>query len=1119
MADDLGYRELGCFGQQRIATPHIDALAAQGMRLTRHYSGAPVCAPSRCVLMTGKHPGHAAVRDNKEAQPEGQWPLPAGEVLWPALLQGAGYATGAFGKWGLGMFGTSGDPLRRGFDHFYGYNCQRHAHSYWPAYLWDDDQRVPLRNEPPVPGRGRLRDGQDAGDPKSYAQFFGSDYAPDRILAAAVAFVAAHRERPFCLYYPSVLPHLALQVPETEVAVYAGKFAETPYLGQNGYTPHRTPRAAYAAMVSRFDAEVGTLVAALEQAGIAGRTLVVVTSDNGATHSPVGGTDVDFFASCGELRGRKGSLYEGGVRVPTVVRWPGVVPAGSESEFLSGFEDWLPTLAALCGARVPEGCDGISLLPTLRGERQEPRRFLYREFAGYGGWQAVWMGDHKLVRRNLQEPSKALRELYDLRTDPGETRDLATEQAERLAAFEVVLAAEHQPSATFPLRAVDEVPPPREPIRVGRAGLEVEFTQSPAFAWTSLRHEGRELLRAVRPCAQLVLDGRAVALGGLLGQRNHAFLSAAERDQLRADPGALVCTGVTETPIAERMRWARTRPAAPDAVWPPLGTCLTATFAAPPTRPELQGLVVRWHCEVHDALPLLGVRLEIENRTGRSIELDRLTTVELACVEGESRVDPAHTAWRLPPLHVETDFAFGGMTAGDANHHVVHWVADPDYATQVHYERQTPCLLQVRPELGPAQTLAPGAVFRSWHSWLLCLDPRDRERQDLAVKQMYRVLAPWVTENPLMMHVRNSDPAAVRLAIEQCAEVGFEMAILTFGSGFDVEDRSEANLARWRELADHAHRRGVQLGGYSLLSSRRIEPDGDNCLDLATGKPGGQRFGYAPALASAWGQAYFAQLYRFFEQTGFDLLEHDGSYPGDFDAAARPPLQRGHADSQWVQYGVIRDYYRWCRERGIYLNVPDYYYLAGANKCGMGYRETNWSLPRAEQVLHTRQNLFDGTRQKTPSMGWMFVPLTEYQGGGAAATVEPLDAHREHYQRMLIANLAYGAQACYRGPRLYDTEATKQVVVDAVQWFKAHRVVLESDVVHTNSRRPDGRDLDWVFHAAPGQRECGMLVVWNPLEQERSATIALDLSFCGLAERVRVVAQGAAARNCELDRR
>lgn len=454
LADDLGYGELGCYGQARIRTPRLDRLAREGTRLLQHYAGAPVCAPSRAVLLTGKHPGHAAIRDNKEVQPEGQWPLPAGEPSLAKALHDVGYQNGAFGKWGLGPLGSSGAPAAVGFERFFGYLCQRHAHSYYPAFVYDDALRLPLANEPPVPGHGKLGPDAKADEPAAYAAFVGSDYAPARILEQALAFVRRHRERPFFLYFPSPLPHLALQVPDADVQAYASAFAETPYRGEHGYTPHRTPRAAYAAMITHLDRDVGALLDLLDELGLANDTIVVFTSDNGATHSPVGGTDVDFFASCGPFRGRKGSLHEGGVRVPALVRWPGHVPAGREATRLTGFEDWLPTLAELCGAAAPAG-DGVSFAATLRGQPQVERQFLYREFAGYGGWQAVWQDRWKLLRRQLQAPEKATTELYDLAADPGETEDLAAANPDVVRALLAIAAREHAPSATFPLSALD----------------------------------------------------------------------------------------------------------------------------------------------------------------------------------------------------------------------------------------------------------------------------------------------------------------------------------------------------------------------------------------------------------------------------------------------------------------------------------------------------------------------------------------------------------------------------------------------------------------------------------------------------------------------------------------
>ncbi len=454
MADDLGYRELGCFGQRKIRTPRLDRFAREGMRLTRHYSGSPVCAPSRCVLMTGKHPGHAAVRNNKEHKPEGQWALPKSETTLGEVLQAANYTTGGYGKWGLGPIGSTGDPLQRGFDHFFGYNCQRHAHSYYPSYLWDDATRITLQNDPPIPGHGRLKANEDPLASGSYARFIGTDYAPDRILAAAKGFLRDNRERPFFLYYPSVIPHLALHIPEAELAAYDGAFEETPYPGGKGYTPHFRPKAAYAAMITRLDRSVGALLDQLDEYGLRDDTIVVFTSDNGATHSPIGGTDVDYFESCGELRGRKGSMYEGGIRVPAIVRWPGHIAPNTTSDRVTGFEDWLPTLAELCSATVPRDVDGISFAATLRGEEQAARPFLYREFAGYRGWQAVWVGNEKLVRKKLQK-GPIVTELYDLGADPSEQNDLSAQRQERVAELLAIAAREHVPSVVFPLRQLD----------------------------------------------------------------------------------------------------------------------------------------------------------------------------------------------------------------------------------------------------------------------------------------------------------------------------------------------------------------------------------------------------------------------------------------------------------------------------------------------------------------------------------------------------------------------------------------------------------------------------------------------------------------------------------------
>lgn len=461
LADDLGYRELGSYGQERIQTPNLDQLAKQGMRLTQHYSGNAVCATSRCVLMTGKHPGHAYVRTNREVRPEGQVPIPAEEITLGEALRDQGYVTGAFGKWGLGAPGSVGDPVNQGFKRFFGYNCQRHAHSYYPSYLWSDTERIPLNNTPPIPGHAKLPPNADPTDPQSYEPFKGQDYAPDRINEQVLQFIRDNQSRPFFLYYPTIIPHVALHVPDEELKPYLElgwedpPFTGVPKASRGGYTPHFTPRAAYAAMITRMDRYIGNVLTLLDELGLAENTIVVFSSDNGTTFLK-DEVDYEFFKSVGELRGLKGSLYEGGVRVPGIVRWPNHVAASSTSDRVSGFEDWLPTLLDLVGAKdaTPAGVDGISMAATLLGEEQAERPFLYREFPSYGVQQSIRVGDWKAIRQNMSRGNLKI-ELYNLASDVGEQVDVADQNPDVVAKLRKLMEQEHTPSELFPLASVD----------------------------------------------------------------------------------------------------------------------------------------------------------------------------------------------------------------------------------------------------------------------------------------------------------------------------------------------------------------------------------------------------------------------------------------------------------------------------------------------------------------------------------------------------------------------------------------------------------------------------------------------------------------------------------------
>jgi len=465
LADDLGTGDVAALGSTYALTPHVDALFARGTRLNRHWAGSAVCAPSRCVLMTGLHPGHAPVRSNSEVQPEGQRPMPEGTVTLPRILRDAGYATGGFGKWGLGPPGSASDPIAAGFDRFFGYNCQRHAHSFYPTSLWDGREKVPLDNRPiPVTATLPATPAPTAAD---FACFAGTTYSADRIGDEAIGFLRAHADRPFFLYLPTTLPHVALQVPADEPSLprHRGFFgAETPYLGGKGYVPCAEPAATLAAMVTRMDRDVGRIVATLDELGLTDDTILVFTSDNGATFPGAGGVVTDRMKSNGPLRDWKGSPYEGGLRVPAVVVWPGRIAAGAAIDTPTGCEDWLPTLLDLAAPTAPRPAvlDGRSLAAGLLGQAPPPpSRTLYRELT-----ERLWQtalevtpdGCWKVVRRGLgrEMPDRAApTELYDLRADPAEAHDVAALHPEVVARMERLLDREHRPDPTWPLPFAD----------------------------------------------------------------------------------------------------------------------------------------------------------------------------------------------------------------------------------------------------------------------------------------------------------------------------------------------------------------------------------------------------------------------------------------------------------------------------------------------------------------------------------------------------------------------------------------------------------------------------------------------------------------------------------------
>jgi len=408
IADDLGYGDLSSFGQEKFVTPNIDKLALSGIRFTRSYSGTTVSAPSRACLLTGLHTGHSPIRGNREVKPEGQAPLPRDSYNIFKLFKGAGYITGAFGKWGLGFPGSEGAPTNQGVDHFFGYNCQRMAHNYYPSHLWDNEMKVEfVENQ-----IGKL-----------------GAYSQDVIHEKSLKFIEDHKNNPFFLFIPIVLPHAELIVPEDSIIQsLRGKFTETPFKGKDpndttpgGYRSQDYPRATYAAMVKRIDEYVAQIVQKLKEEGVYDNTLIIFTSDNGPHKE--GGGDPDFFNSNGIFRGYKRDLYEGGIRVPTIISWQGKIKEGIESDLPFAFWDYLPTFADILNVNVLSETDGISILPTLLGnEGQKERDYFYFEFQELGGRQAVIKGDWKLIHLDIR--NSGYYELYNIASDPSENHNI-----------------------------------------------------------------------------------------------------------------------------------------------------------------------------------------------------------------------------------------------------------------------------------------------------------------------------------------------------------------------------------------------------------------------------------------------------------------------------------------------------------------------------------------------------------------------------------------------------------------------------------------------------------------------------------------------------------------------
>ena len=623
---------------------------------------------------------------------------------------------------------------------------------------------------------------------------------------------------------------------------------------------------------------------------------------------------------------------------------------------------------------------------------------------------------------------------------------------------------------------------------------------------------GQQLLRSIEPEAKVILDNITYTVGGLKGQSEKAYLKNEATNRLTPYDSSFQYTKHTISDIKPFIQWKANS-------WvmnKQQATGKQIAFEYTSTIKAIQGIVITVYYELYDGIPLITKWVSIENKSNQPIKINRIVNEVLGLVEEESAVVGKPTEMKKQHgIYVETNYAFNNAMRYDISDQTTHWQTDPTYTSQVNYNYETPCLLEVYPEKAPGIELQPNEIIKSVRTQELLMDSYDRQRRGLMLRKMYRTIAPWTTQNPIFMHLVSKNDDEVRSAIDQCVATGYEAVILSFGSHLEMEDSSQSNIARWKNLAAYAHKNNILLGGYSLFSSRRIS-DEDDVVDIKTGKPGGAFFGHAPCFGSKWGLAYRNKIKYFFSATGFDIWENDGPYPGDVCASTTHPGHKGYDDSQWRQMEIQKELYHWLNEKGVYINAPDWYFLDGTHKIAIGYREVNFSLSREQQKIINRQNIHDGTIEKTPSMGWGFVPLTKYQGGGPEAVLEPLSEHLKDYEQLMMQYYGAGVQACYRGPRLFDTEATKNVVSNTISWYKKYRTILNSDIIQL--RRADGREWDGWMHVNPQLTQKGFMMLFNPTNQAITRTIQLPLYYTGLTSKARITDKNGKMQTFNLNR-
>jgi hypothetical protein len=664
-------------------------------------------------------------------------------------------------------------------------------------------------------------------------------------------------------------------------------------------------------------------------------------------------------------------------------------------------------------------------------------------------------------------------------------------------------------------------------MQLGNGLINRSFFLGSNLACYSIRNEwaGYEFLRSVKPESRIKIAGHWYNVGGLENVPVRNYTIADWLPTLHTAPDAFEFVGIETGRPDAWLPWTQ-HGRTPATSWPPLGLRVSMQYQAPASVPDLKGLQVTVNYEIYQGIPVVAKWVSFVNATGRPLTIEEMKIEELATVDemvDRIFVESEYSFYRNVPTRwrVDPEFTMDSgpvFTERMADLALKYWSEEeldqgfhnegPEWQGEYHSRS----LMTVDSPVGPGKELQPREGWRSFKAWELFQDGRDPERKGLARKQIYRLLMPWTQENPIYMHILHADSASIRHAIDQCADCGFEMAVLTFGSGFDMLSIDPNYIRQVKADFDYAHSKKIKIGGYILFCS---SANHGSPKDAPVPLPGS--YGDSMCLGSYGSDAFFRQLLDFMDAVGADLIETDGPYHGFPCQATFHKYHRGLQDSYRVNWERMKYFYGECVRRGVYIISPDWYYSTGSNKTPMGYREAQWKLPRAQQLILARQNVYDGTWWRTPSMCYGACPLAPVYGSGPEATMEPLSEHLDQYDAIMAEYFGMGIQGVYRGPRLYDTATTRARVRYWTGFFHKYQDLVNADIIHI--RRPDGRGLDAMMHVHPGGRsEKALAFVWNPLPLRVNREFQLPLYYTGLTESATIREQEGPAKPYKLDR-